>query len=177
MLGCQRTWDRKDELRWDNEFDLQGEQARSRASVTLRGKLTKTQRNKQKRRREEVAEEAATILAKQQRRDLTNVDNLYAEIVASEDSHRERLARRNSARKDRANEFPSRLGKHLYQPEPVPVLLKDEQTGSLRTIAGTHSLLRDRLKSLQRRALVETKKKVGENAEQELLEIRAGCKG
>ena len=47
------------------------------------GKLTKTQRNKQKRRREEVAEEAANILAKQQRRDLTNVDNLYAEIVAS----------------------------------------------------------------------------------------------
>ena len=171
-LGCGQ-----DELRWENEFYLEREQARSRASVALRGKLTKTQRNKQKRRREQVAEEAASILAKQQRRDLTNVDNLYAEIVAAEDSHRERLAHRNLARKDRVNEFPSRLGKHLYQPEPVPVLLKDELTGSLRTIAGTHSLLRDRLKSLQRRALVETRRKLEKTRSRNFLRYEPGAKG
>ena len=56
--------------------------------------MTKAYRNKQRRRRERVAEEAANMLAKRQRRDLSLVKELHAEIVAAEDSGRDRLARR-----------------------------------------------------------------------------------
>ena len=165
------------ELRAEHELDDVGEQAIYKATAMPRGKMTKAYRNKQRRRRERVAEEAANMLAKRQRRDLSLVKELHAEIVAAEDSGRDRLARRTLTRKGRAHGSPSRLGKHLYQPEPAPVLLTDELTGSLRTFAGTHTLLRDRLKNFQRRALVETRKQVVKTQSKNYLRYEPGAKG
>lgn len=55
--------------------------------------------------------------------------------------------------------MPARLGKVKYVPEPTHVLLSEEVSGSLRKTRGVSTLLRDRFKSLQRRELIEPRKK------------------
>lgn len=147
------------------------------AAVTRDGKMTKAQRNKQLRKREIEAEEEANRLAKRQRRDLSNLKHLNAGIKAEELESVDKQARRRVARDERKLEAPSRLGKHLYQAEPAPVLLTEEVTGSYRTLAGCHTLLRDRLKSLQRRELVEPRNKADKTKSKNFMKYEPGAKG
>jgi nucleolar protein 53 len=57
------------------------------------------------------------------------------------------------------------------------VLLTEELTGNLRTVSGTHTLIRDRLKSLQRRALVEPRRKVEKVKSKSYIKYQPGSKG
>ena len=55
------------------------------------------------------------------------------------------------------------MSKYRYKPEPPPVLLSDEISGSLRKLpgsAGASTLIRDRYKSLQWRGVIEPRVKV-----------------
>ena len=72
---------------------------------------------------------------------------------------------------------PARLGKHWHQPEPSTVLLKEEVTGSLRKLAGAGSLLRDRLKSLERRELVEPRKAAKKTKSKNYMKYEPGARG
>lgn len=147
------------------------------AAVTRDGKMTKAQRNKQLRKREQEAEEEANRLAKRQRRDLSNLKQLNAGLKAREAEEADKQARRKVARDERRLEAPGRLGKHLFQPEPATVLLSEEVTGSYRRLAGCHTLLRDRLKSLQRRELVEPRKKAEKVKSKNFMKYEPGAKG
>ena len=86
-------------------------------------------------------------------------------------------ARLAAARAERKAEAPSRRGQHLYEPEHAAVLLTEEVTGSLRTLAGSHTLLRDRLKSLQRRELVEPRVRQQKVKSKSYLKYEPGAKG
>ena len=116
-------------------------------------------------------------MAKRQRRDLSNLKQLNASLKAKEAEEADKQERRRVAREERKLEAPSRLGKHLYQPEPAPVLLTEEVTGSYRQLAGCHTLLRDRLKSLQRRELVEPRKKADKVKSKNFMKYEPGAKG
>lgn len=147
------------------------------AAVTRDGKMTIAQRNRQARARERRAEEEANRLAKRQRRDLSNLKEVNARLEAKEAAAEEKRARLAAARSERKAEAPRRLGKHLYEPEHAAVLLTEEVTGSLRTLAGSHTLLRDRLKSLQRRELVEPRVRQKKVKSRSYLKYEPGAKG
>lgn len=145
--------------------------------VTCVRKMSKAQKNKQRRRKQQQADEETNKRAKRQRRDLSSLNELALQISKEEEVKRERLARRNVTRQERILKAPSRLGKYTYQSEPAPVLLTEELTGSLRTVAGTHTLIRERLKSLQRRALVEPRRKVDKTKSKSYIRYQPGAKG
>lgn len=145
--------------------------------VTCVRKMSKAQKNKQRRRKQQQADEETSKRAKRQRRDLSSLNELALQINKEEEVKRERLARRNVTRQERILKAPSRLGKYTYQSEPAPVLLTEELTGSLRTVAGTHTLIRERLKSLQRRALVEPRRKVDKTKSKSYIRYQPGAKG
>ena len=162
----------------DGDGDGNGEGGSSKnPAVTRDGKMTKAQRNKQLRRKEQEAEEEANRLAKRQRRDLSNLKQLDATLKAQEAAAADKLERRRVAREERRAQAPTRLGKHLFEPEPAPVLLTEEVTGSYRQLAGCHTLLRDRLKSLQRRELVEPRKKAEKVKSKNFMKYEPGAKG
>lgn len=166
----------QDEL-YDEEGDEDEAFGANNAAVTRDGKMTIAQRNRQARARERRAEEEANRLAKRQRRDLSNLNEVHARLAAEEAAAEEKRARLAVARAERKAEAPSRLGKHLYEPEHAAVLLTEEVTGSLRTLAGSHTLLRDRLKSLQRRELVEPRVRQQKVKSKSYLKYEPGAKG
>jgi nucleolar protein 53 len=176
LLTSEELFTAQDEL-YDNEDDEDDAFGANNAAVTRDGKMTIAQRNRQVRARERRAEEEAHKLAKRQRRDLSNLKELKARLAEEREEAEEKRARLATARAERKSEAPSRLGKHLYEPEHADVLLKDELTGSLRTLAGSHTLLRDRLKSLQRRELVEPRKLQKKVKSKSYLKYEPGAKG
>ena len=123
------------------------------AAVTRDGKKTIAQKNKLVRRREQEAAEEANRLKKRQRHDLSNLKHLNAALTEAEVEGKDGRERRDVARAERTLEAPSRLGKHLYEAETAQVLLTEQVTGTYRTLPGCHTLLRDRLKSFQRREM------------------------
>lgn len=156
----------------------EGLQSRTKnPAVTRDGKMSKAQKNKRQRRNDQEAKDAANKRTKRQRRDISSLKDLDLQINEEEEAQQARLARRKVTRMERASEVPCRLGKHLYRSEPAPVLLTEELTGNLRTVSGTHTLIRDRLKSLQRRALVEPRRKVEKVKSKSYIKYQPGSKG
>ena len=176
MLMSEELFTAQDEL-YDDEEDEDEAFGANNAAVTRDGKMTIAQRNRRARARERRAEEEANRLAKRQRRDLSNLKEVNAKLAAKEAAAEEKRARLAAARAERKAEAPSRLGKHLYEPEHAAVLLTEEVTGSLRTLAGSHTLLRDRLKSLQRRELVEPRVRQQKVKSKSYLKYEPGAKG
>ena len=87
--------------------------------------------------------------AKRQRRDLSELKKLRGEIDAEAE--------------ERAAELPPKLSKYRYEPVDAPVLLSEEISGTLRRLPGTAdscALIRDRYKDLQRRGVIEPRRKV-----------------
>ena len=178
MRLAEEMYYAQENLYEDEGGEGEGDAGGSKGAVVTRdGKMTKAERNKQLRKREQEAQEAANRLAKRQRRDLSNLKQLKAELEAEEAAAADKRARRRVARDERKLEAPGRLGKHLYQPEPAAVLLTEEVTGSYRQLAGCHTLLRDRLKSLQRRELVEPRKRVEKVKSKNFMKYEPGAKG
>ena len=176
MLMSQELFTAQDTLYHGSDDDDDAFGANN-AAVTRDGKMTIAQRNRQVRARERRAEEEANRLAKRQRQDLSNLKELKTRLAAEDVEAEEKRARLATARAERKAEAPSRLGKHLYQHEHADVLLTEEVTGSLRTLAGSHTLLRDRLKSLQRRELVEPRKRQQKVKSKSYLKYEPGAKG
>ena len=161
----------------EEEEERDGEGGTKNPAVTRDGKMTKAQRNKQTRAREQRAAEEANRLAKRQRHELSNLKALKSRLEEEEAAAAEKLERRRVAREERRAEAPRRLGKHRFTPEPSAVLLTEEVTGSLRQLPGSHTLLRDRLKSLERRELVEPRKKVFKTKSKNYMKYEPGAKG
>lgn len=138
-----------------------GDEDGKRNRAVTADKYSKTKRNKLKRRAEAEAQEEANRQAKQLRRDLSNLKALKSGIVVEEAEREARLARRRAVREERRQAQPARLGKLRHKEELVAVRFADElDGGSLRTLKGGASLLRDRLKSYERREMIEPRRKV-----------------
>jgi nucleolar protein 53 len=176
MLMSQELFTAQDDMSYGSDDD-DAVFGANNPIVTRDGKMTVAQRNRQTRARERRAEEDANRLSKRQRQDLSNLKELKQGLAAVAETQEGKRARLATARAEKKAQTPSRLGKHLYQPEHADVLLTEEVTGSLRTLAGSHTLLRDRLKSLQRRELVEPRKRQQKVKSKNFLKYEPGAKG
>ena len=100
---------------------------------------------------------------KRQKRDLGELKKLKGEIDAEAEERSARKERRKTSARERAAEMPPKLSKYRYEPVDAPVLLSEEISGTLRRLPGTTdacALIRDRYKDLQRRGIIEPRKKV-----------------
>ena len=176
MLMSQELFTAQDDMSYGSDDD-DAVFGANNPIVTRDGTMTVAQRNRQTRARERRAEEDANRLSKRQRQDLSNLKELKQGLAAVAETQEGKRARLATARAEKKAQTPSRLGKHLYQPEHADVLLTEEVTGSLRTLAGSHTLLRDRLKSLQRRELVEPRKRQQKVKSKNFLKYEPGAKG
>lgn len=141
-------------------------------------KYTRTKRNKLKRRAEAEAIEQANKKAKQLRRDLSNLKALNKEIDAEEEERKANLARRNAVRAERRASQPSRLGKLRHKEADADVRFADElDGGSLRTLKPGVSLLRDRLKSYERREIIEPRRKIERKKAKAVIKYEPGARG
>jgi nucleolar protein 53 len=141
-------------------------------------KFTRTKRNKLKRRAEAEAIELANKKAKQLRRDLSNLKALNKEIEAEEEERQAKLARRDAVRAERRASQPARLGKLLHKEAEADVRFADElDGGSLRTLKPGVSLLRDRLKSYERREIIEPRHKIERKKAKAVMKYEPGARG
>ena len=101
--------------------------------------------------------------AKKLRADLSNLKQVEREVEATLTEREIRAARRRADREEIAQSQPPRLGKLRFEPMTTQVLTTDELEeagGSLRKIKPLSMLAKERYKSLQRRGIIEPRRKV-----------------
>jgi len=143
----------------------EGEAAWCRGKQGLR-KKNKTDRNREVRNREIEKGIETRRRVKQQRRDLSNLKLVQCQVEDILAAREERRRRRAADRAEKAISQPPKLGKHTFEPLPVQVLTTEEleeSKGSLRQLKPTAMLAKERFKSLQRRGLIEPRRKVGKS--------------
>ena len=123
-----------------------------------KGKLTVAQRNKQAK---QVAHQKLVIeqrKAKKAAQDLNRIDAIEREVEQVGEEREEKFQENERKRKERL-ESTMRLGPHLYQEEilATTVPLTDELKGSMRAAKLKGSLLSDRMRSLEKRNIIEVR--------------------
>ncbi|XP_064600436.1 ribosome biogenesis protein NOP53-like [Liolophura sinensis] len=127
-------------------------------AVRREGKKTRRQRRIEKERKaqEKALQQAKT--EKQRKQELLRLKSIKTEIKAREYKLEQRQNRKTQLRtlyKDK----PKRLGKFKFEEPEIELKLSDELTGSLRELKPEGHLLEDRFKALQRRNVIETRKR------------------
>eukprot|EP00244_Chara_vulgaris_P004871 TRINITY_DN19867_c0_g2_i2.p1 TRINITY_DN19867_c0_g2~~TRINITY_DN19867_c0_g2_i2.p1 ORF type:complete len:289 (-),score=73.63 TRINITY_DN19867_c0_g2_i2:213-1079(-) len=161
----------------------EGESSEDDGGVATQGKavkvkkLTRTELNRRARRRAQEMQEKVRKHRKRIRKDLLRLPELEEEMKTEAEAKERKRTRLQVSRADRKAEGPPRLGKHKFQPARVQVMLSEELTGSMRTLKGCFTLLRDRYKSLQKRGLVEPRVKLGKKQMKKRKEYEQGSRG
>ena len=165
----------------DDETDEEDDGGDGRLSVNAAvnaNKFSKTKRNKMKRRADALAAEEEARKAKKLRHDLSNLKALQREIRDEEEERRAKLERRNAVREERRASQPARLGKLRHRASDADVRFADElDGGSLRTLKPSSALLRDRLKSYERREIIEPRQKVERKKAKAVIKYEPGARG
>jgi nucleolar protein 53 len=129
---------------------------------SLAKKKTQKDRNRAIRRRGEDDEIARRKKEKKQRYDLSQLKKIREDVDETLADREERIRRRQADQADRNATEPPRLGKQKYVPLPVQVMTTEELTesgGSLRKLKPTATLAMERFKSLERRGIIEPRRK------------------
>lgn len=116
---------------------------------------TVTQRNREARRKLADKEMSKQRQRKALGKDILRAPDLVAEIEGETLSQQLLAKRRKADIAEKRAVEPPRLGKQVYEPAPVQVLLTEELHGSLRSLKSAPMLARDRYKSLQQRGIIE----------------------
>ena len=152
----------------DEEMDVEGEEneggsRKSGRSIGVAKKKTLKDRNREGRRKIEDAHITKRKKEKQQRHDLSNLKQLQSEVTATVNEREARQARKQADLEERIATEPPRFGKHKFESMPVQVMTTEEweeSGGSLRKLRPTAMLAKERFKSLQRRGIIEPRRKV-----------------
>ncbi|KAM1406861.1 hypothetical protein ACFXTH_001488 [Malus domestica] len=113
--------------------------------------------NKRARRKEQLKKEAEAREAKKLSKEIDGLPDIIEEIAKEDEERHKRHLRRVVAKEEKRKSCPPRLGKHMFEPAPIQVLLSEEITGSLRKLKGCSTLVKDRFKSLEKRGLIPPK--------------------
>lgn len=146
----------------DESFETEAEEEDTEqptASKRQGEKKTRAEINRIRRHKHRLREEEEKVAAKRLKAAMHNIKRVKEEVDLDLEEKERRRIRNQIAREERRKRMPARLGKVKYVPEPTHVLLSEEISGSLRKTRGVSTLLRDRFKSLQRRELIEPRKK------------------
>lgn len=162
----------------EDESDAESSDEEEREEDGKKGgqrKKTKKDRNREVRRRGEEAELAKRRKDKKQRQDLSELKKIKAEVEDTLTEREERLARRKADLAEKAANEPARLGKQKFEPMPLQVLTTEEiqeGSGSLRKLKPTAMLAKERFKSLQRRGIIEPRRKQMKSGKKKIEFIR-----
>jgi nucleolar protein 53 len=147
----------------DSENDEDGTALLKKGSKTgLAKKKTLKDRNRQMRRRVEDEDIARRKKERKQRHDLTQLKTINKDVDETLADREERVRRRQADLAERNATEPPRLGKQKYVPLPVQVMTTEELAesgGSLRKLKPTATLAMERFKSLERRGIIEPRRK------------------
>lgn len=119
---------------------------------------TKAQRNREKRRKEHEEKMKMKQLMKQKRAELEKLDDFVKEIEEKEIIIEQQRKIKEILKQAEQYKI-KKLGKLRYREELPEILTEDELPHSLRNLRANTSLLEDRFKSLQKRNLLEVRKK------------------
>lgn len=135
-----------------------GEQLSVNPPVRRENKKTIAQRNKEK--RQKLQEKKAQQYKEERikKNEMKRLKSCKKEVAKIELMRRERAARKADI-KDRFKNKPKKLGRLKYEEPDLEVKLTDELQGSLRLLKPEGHLLEDRFKSLQRRNIIEPRKR------------------
>ena len=114
---------------------------------------------------------------KKQGRDLSELKSITKDIAEKEKRDEMKRHRLHLTRKEREETQPRRLGKRKYEEDLPEVLFIEQVNGNLRTLHGAHALLKDRLKSYQRRELIEPRKRQIKKKSKMLMKYEPGARG
>lgn len=134
-------------------------------------KKTQKDRNREARRRAEEEAAAARRREKRQRHELSQLKHITAEVEETLAEREARLERRRADEAERAAAEPPRLGKLRFEPLPVQVMTTEEledTKGSLRKLKPTAVLAKERFKSLQRRGVIEPRRKANKSGKKKV---------
>ena len=135
----EECYEDDDELESEGEEDEEGQDAAVNGTLSNKkrdasGKLTRVQRNKQKRHRESLKQQQEQKQLKRKKTELERIKSYEKEIDREENERKSKKLRKEQAQRERRLELPRRLGRQKFEPEPVQVLLSDEVDGSLRRL-------------------------------------------
>ena len=159
----------------DDEGKVNAKKNKSAANTSE--KLNKAARNKRARHQQLQKEIEERKQLKKQRRDLSELKSITKDIAEKEKRDEMKRHRLHLTRKEREETQPRRLGKHKYEEDLPEVLFTEQVNGNLRTLHGAHALLKDRLKSYQRRELIEPRKRQIKKKSKMLMKYEPGARG
>ncbi|CAL6411806.1 unnamed protein product [Bathycoccus prasinos] len=158
----------------DDEGKVNAKKNKSAANTSE--KLNKAARNKRARHQQLQKEIEERKQLKKQRRDLSELKSITKDIAEKEKRDEMKRHRLHLTRKEREETQPRRLGKHKYEEDLPEVLFTEQVNGNLRTLHGAHALLKDRLKSYQRRELIEPRKRQIKKKSKMLMKYEPGAR-
>jgi nucleolar protein 53 len=164
-------------LEEEEEEEEEGSDSDDDVVVKKRGTERKTlkERNKEKRKRQAVAEEARKAEEKHKRREMANFKQLKSQVEEEIVEKQAKTLRRQLDRAERAASQPAKLGKHKFEPMSLQVLTTDEvQGGSLLKLKPTAAIIKERYKSLQRRGVIEPRKKIHQKKKSKKVVFQTG---
>jgi len=123
-------------------------------------KLTQTQRNRMMRRQAQERERAKKLELKAQRRKFEKLPQLIKELNEKELLDMKQQEEKTKRKVESQRVKTKKLGPHRFDEGPKPVLLSAELPNNLRSLQPPVSLFTERFKSLQKRNLLEPRKKV-----------------
>lgn len=135
---------------------------------------TKKERNRERRRRDTQDLQADQRKLKLQRHELSSLSQIQRELREEEEENQAIRLRRQLDKVERLTAEPPKLSKHKFQPMPLQVLTTEEVGGSLRRLKPTTMLAKDRYKSLQKRALIEPRRKIEQKKQGKKVEYIHG---
>ncbi|KAL7275724.1 hypothetical protein RUND412_001307 [Rhizina undulata] len=152
----------EEEMIEDNEEEEDEEEDEKKDDVAkkLPERKTQAQRNKIKRRKELEHMQAQQNRLKQQAKELHLIKKYTTDIEAKEKLRLAKLAAAQALEDDEKNPQIMRkkkFGKSALPRAPLELQLPDELSESLRTLKPEGSLLKDRMRSLRERGLLETR--------------------
>ena len=169
----------------DNDESSSGEDETCDATLIFakqKKKLTRAQRNRQKRIRAQQVQEMQSRQAKKRMNAIGEVKRLNRELEARDQERREQRAQLQLLRRER-RVLGKSVVQHISQTHPItaptlPVALTEEISGALRTMKPKGSLLTDRMESFQDRKMAEskhTKKTVVQGNKRRKVKIRGSA--
>jgi nucleolar protein 53 len=151
--------------------------------VKQKKKLTRAQRNRQKRIRAQQVQEIQKKQAKKRMNAISEAKKLNKELKKSEYERKEQKAQLQLLKSEAKRILGKSVLQQASQKHPItaptlPVALSDEISGSLRTMKPKGSLVTDRMESFRDRNMAEskrTKKTIVQGNKRRKLKIRGGA--
>lgn len=142
-----------------DEDDTDEEEEVPCSSIRTARPKSQADRNRVARRKAAEKEQREKEATKQLRRDIEQARDID-EHLAEEAARQALMAeRREALRRDRETREPPRMGRTRFEDLPVQILATDQINGSLRKVKAFPALAMERMKSFQKRGMVEVTKR------------------